>query len=206
MVEVGDNIEARMRAFYKQISEYPLEILFHRGERLCSDGYRWAPLSFLSSGSSDSAFFRGDLNNVCHLDNKGLHGRFPGYLITNIKRPNSSGDHFYFLDPDNSQLLWRLVPETGSPTFLNSPEEFLKEQKRRREFDDIVSDSETVGLIISPEARPRGDIVLLRIEGQSCSGRGRNQREIYVQSEFIFSSSKRKIDRNFGSSRSESQG
>jgi hypothetical protein len=172
VVEVGDNIEARMCAFYKQISEYPLEILFHRGERLRSDGYRWAPLSFLSSGSSESAIFRSDLNNVCHLDNKGLHGRFPGYLITNIKRPDSTGDHFYFLDPNKSQLLWRLVPETGSPTFLNSREEFLKEQERRREFDNIVSDSEMVGLIISPEARPRRDIVLLRIEGQSCSGRG----------------------------------
>jgi hypothetical protein len=169
VLDAGDTAEAKMCALYKQISEYPAEILFHRGERLVSDGYRWAPLSFLSSGSSQSAIFRSDFSNVCHFDN-GLHGRFPGYIITDIKHPELNGDHFHFVDQDNPETLWRLVPESISSTFLQSREEFVKEQERRREFDDIVSNSEIVGLIINPEARPRRDIVLVRVEDKDCLG------------------------------------
>ena len=39
VVDAGDIVEAKMWTLYKQISEYPAEILFHRGERLVSDGY-----------------------------------------------------------------------------------------------------------------------------------------------------------------------
>lgn len=170
VVDAGDTAEVKMCAFYKQISEYPAEILFHRGKRLGSDGYRWAPCSFLSSGSSQSAIFRSDFSNVCRLDDKGLHGRFPGYIITDIKHPESNGNHFHFVDPDNPEMLWRLMPESISSTFLESTEEFLKEQERRREFDDIVSSSEIVGLIINPEARPRQDIVLVKAEDKDCLG------------------------------------
>ena len=153
-----------MCAFYKQISSFPTEILFHRGQRLCSDGFRWAPLSFLSSGNSKSAFFRLDYHNTCNRDNNGLHVRFPGYLITGITRPKSNGDHFHFVDPDDPETIWRLAPEISSIDFLASRENWVKERQRRNAFDDVVSGSTSIGLILHRPSDRSPDVVLLRIQ------------------------------------------
>src|SRR5436305_1924174 len=58
VVQVGGSSESRMRAFYTQLLEIPPTILFHRGERLQADGFRWAPLSFLSASRSKSTFYK----------------------------------------------------------------------------------------------------------------------------------------------------
>lgn len=156
-----------MRALYNQIPGLPRTILFHHGQSLKYEGFRWAPLSFLSSGSSKSAFFDDNSQDLrmSRRDEKGLHVRFPGYLISEIKRPMSAGSHFHFADPQNPELIWRLVPERSSVDFLASREAFMEDRERRNAFDRVVYESRAVGLIMNPEVSSTTQGVLLRIKG-----------------------------------------
>ena len=103
-------------------------------------------------------------NNTCNREDDGLHVQFPGYLITGITRPKSNGDHFHFVDPDDPETIWRLVPEKSSVDFLASRENWVRERERRNAFDDVVSGSTTVGLIINRVSDRSPDVMSLRIQ------------------------------------------
>lgn len=169
ILDAGDSAELRMCAFHRQISTFPTEILFHRGERLCIDGFRWAPSSFLSSGTSKTAFFREDYDNICTRDDNGLHAQFPGYLISQIGHPKPNGDHFHFADTDNPELIWRLTPEMSSSDFLESREKWLKERERRIAFDQLVCDSKYMGLIMKSDNKPSFGVGLVRVKNTGDS-------------------------------------
>ena len=122
-------------------------------------------MSFLSSTSSPSAFYREDFSNTGKRDENGFHVQFPGFMITDIKLPQAPGDHFHFVDSDDQRKIWCLVPERSSINPLSSRDAWLSERKRRAEFDQMVCECEIAALIMNPRGFQGIEYLLVKVKG-----------------------------------------
>jgi len=163
VVRAGNTSEIRMCAFYKQLSNLPQHILFHRTECLQTDGYRWAPRSFMGTRFVDFDFHRPDNHIVSELDDNGLHVRFPGFILTGMTRPTTITEHFYFRDPTDSTKIYHLIPEDSGVRLYpyTLPEVYQKEFNRWATFDRAIYETKEVAVIW----RNQIDCVLVRVVG-----------------------------------------
>jgi hypothetical protein len=180
LFDAGSTSEARMCAVYVQITEFPPEIIFHEGDCLQTEGYRWAPRSFLSFGPSKSIISRIDFTNTSKRDERGLHVCYPGFIISvNAKRSASTGDHFHFLDTEDSNIFWHLCPERVTHNTLVSSEVWLQERSRLAEFDREVSESKNLGLILPPKEGKVRHGVLVRLKDTKNKNNGEEFEDIW---------------------------
>jgi hypothetical protein len=82
-----DGADARMARFYDLVGRFDARIIFHNHPRLRTDGYRWAPSSFLRQ-VPDIIGMRGFMNDVepphaiLQPGGGGLHVQFGGFEFT----------------------------------------------------------------------------------------------------------------------------
>jgi Heterokaryon incompatibility protein (HET) len=163
VVRSGATCEARMCAFYQQITEIPQHILFHRTKCLQTEGYRWAPKSLIGTRFLDFDFHLPDNHIVSVRDEKGLHVCFPGFLLTGMTPPATSTEHFYFADSADPGKAYNLTPESSGIQLLPNtpPEIYQKEFARWAKFNRTVCETKELGVIW----RKQGDCVLVRMIG-----------------------------------------
>ena len=112
-----------MQALYSCIKELPSNILFHKGQNLQVDGFRWAPKSLLSEFKSEVGLGV-SINPVATIGDKGLHVRFPGFILADLRRPRELGNGFYFRKASDSESIQHLDHYEGLSDFSSS--NFLK--------------------------------------------------------------------------------
>lgn len=172
IIEAGKSVDDRMKSFYAQITEFPIDILFHKGDGLPQKGYRWAPRSFLAFGYGQSSFFRLDDRKPVRRDKEGLHVQLAGFIVkSGVKAPRGRtiGDHFHFLDPDVPEILWQLSPEPR-PSSVNpfaNREAWLLERTRVAKFDTTVRAVESVGILLrKSEKNVSMEGVMIELDGK----------------------------------------
>jgi hypothetical protein len=81
-------LEERMREFFAMLSVIPSTVFFLHGPKLQFPGYRWAPTTFLETGSNPVVRWRGEeVTRIAQRDerNCGLRVSLPGCLISFTK-------------------------------------------------------------------------------------------------------------------------
>ncbi|KAL8658232.1 MAG: hypothetical protein Q9202_007609 [Teloschistes flavicans] len=114
-LKLNDSVESRMQRLWSLISSVPdgipTNILFFRGQRLPQTGYRWAPISLLSSnqGHDGSLYGRG-AHSTGHLTPKGLNVRLSAFAtVTMASAPQGAPKNPWalFKDPEIIPILCR---------------------------------------------------------------------------------------------------
>ena len=141
----------RMQVFYSNVKELPSDILFHEGECLQVDGFRWAPQSLLSSGRSKATLLRTSRLPTAMISEKGLHVRFPG-LVLNVQIPLEAGIEPLLRDVSNSNSIRRLSapPSHSWLDISHSTNPLRKEWKRRKAFIDDIAQAKQPAVIMNP--------------------------------------------------------
>jgi hypothetical protein len=80
--------EKRMEIFLKQMGTFPQGMIFHHNKRLRTEGYRWAPRTYMGL---EARHLVGDVHNssTSTFKGKGLSVQYPGFILENV--PPDSG-------------------------------------------------------------------------------------------------------------------
>ncbi|MCJ1233310.1 hypothetical protein MMC14_001265 [Varicellaria rhodocarpa] len=133
-----------MQALYSCIKELPSNILFHKGQNLQVDGFRWAPKSLLSEFKSEVGLGV-SINPVATIGDKGLHVRFPGFILADLRRPRELGNGFYFRKASDSEETWQ----------------------RRQAFDETILQTERPAIIFNPTNNQEAVVVAITKEEET---------------------------------------
>ena len=141
---------SRMQAFYSSLKELPSDVLFHKGENLPVDGYRWAPKSLLSESKSKVGVSPSNCP-VATVSDHGLHVRFPGFILTDIERPVDPGAGFCFRKAANSESMQKLAPflDDWQVDYMK-PKSLWRMGKKRKEFGASITQTEHPAIIVNP--------------------------------------------------------
>ncbi|KAL9118922.1 MAG: hypothetical protein Q9187_004523 [Circinaria calcarea] len=158
--------EQRMQAFYSFLEEIPSEILFHKGRSLEIDGYRWAPISFLSSCKSQTVLRRRHAPPAIH-NSQGLHVRFPGFYLSTEKHLADASRGIYFEDPENNRQVQHLWPYLGESDYHTSyatevaAQAVYKQSQGMEKFANLVFQTDRPAIIINTS--DRSEVVLVAV-------------------------------------------
>ena len=97
--DVDEN--ARMEAMWSIIPEIPPEIVFLRGERLATKGFRWAPKTFLLCPPIWKPI-DGNYRGAAVLGPEGLTVRYPAWILGCARNHKIAADNLYMFEADGS--------------------------------------------------------------------------------------------------------
>lgn len=95
------SLETRMQVFWSLVNTIPASLVFYNGPRLDTEGFRWAPRSFLRQ-SFDGRTIVNPLPSytqpqIATRTDHGLHVKFPGFILT-VPTKWSVGQVIWLLD------------------------------------------------------------------------------------------------------------
>ena len=158
-----ESADERMQAFYSMLKELPSEILFHKGRSLNTDGYRWAPMSFLSSCKSQVALTSSRAPLATH-DSQGLYVKFPGFLVSVDKNMVGTRYGLYFQDPERDQKRHHLtVYQKRVDYTVDFVHTMHKEVQRNKRFLKLILDADRPAVIVNGSDEDRSEAVLVAV-------------------------------------------
>ena len=89
----ASDIENRMMAFWKQVSNVPPGIIFNGGTRLKSQGFRWAPETFIRTRGTNIELFPPNERALIDPQHRGLIVHMPGWKLKTVNGFHAAREH-----------------------------------------------------------------------------------------------------------------
>jgi hypothetical protein len=140
-----------MQIFYSFINAVPANILFHDIPKLQTDGYRWAPVSFLQLSMNLSS---SDFEATC--SSHGISVTFEVLQFIEVTPPKQGGYH-YLLEQETGKRPEKLIPLSGK--FGTTEDEWRVIVREWNEFDALIARTERLALILNPDRSSRHALV-----------------------------------------------
>ena len=108
---IHEPAETKLFKFILKQRDFPSDCIFFIAPRMTEDGYRWAPLSFVSRAWEGSEFNIGISSSLGNADIAGFHVSYPGFTFDKIHLPSEPEDKLVVRAPDGDlfqvhQFIW----------------------------------------------------------------------------------------------------